>query len=206
MPYIKELDMLFIHIPKTGGTSFEEYLLNKKKYTLYLHSMGGENKDVTFNHKSLQHMPYKSIIENQQLFNIKVKIEDVKMILAFVRNPYERVMSDLFWLKFNNKDDSPEDIYNTLQNYYFDRDDLDYHNYPQHYFLLDSDGKRIENVKIIKTEDLTNSLQNIGFFDYNVTLNDGKSKSYMKYLNEDSIRLINSRFKKDFELFEYPMK
>jgi hypothetical protein len=126
------------------------------------------------------------------------------MILAFVRNPYERVVSDLFWLKFNSKGDSPEDIYDTLQNYYFDREDLDYHNYPQHYFLIDKNGKQIENVRIIKTEDLTNSLQNIGFFDYNHNVND--DKSYMKYLNKDSIRIINSRFKKDFELFKYPMK
>ena len=165
--------------------------------------MGGVNKGQKFNDKSLQHMSYKSIIENQHLFNMNVKMEDVKHILAFVRNPYERIISDLFWLKFNKKEDSPEDIYKTLSNYYFDREDLDYHNYPQHYFLLDNNGKMIENVKIIKTEDLTNSLQNIGFFDYNHSVND--NKSYMKYLNKDSIQIINSRFKKDFELFNYPM-
>lgn len=204
MPYIKELNMLFIHIPKTGGTAFEEYLLNKKKYTLYLHSIGGENKGNQLNNKSLQHMPYQTIIENQHLFNIDFKIENVGMILAFVRNPYERVVSDLFWLKFNQKEDSPEEIYNTLQNYYFDRDDLDYHNYPQHHFLQDNNGKMVENIRIIKTEDLTKSLQNMGFFDYNHIVND--NKSYMKYLNKDSIQIINSRFKKDFELFNYPME
>ena len=62
----------------------------------------------------------------------------------------------------------------------------------------------VENIRIIKTEDLTKSLQNMGFFDYNHIVND--NKSYMKYLNKDSIQIINSRFKKDFELFNYPME
>ena len=26
MPFYKELNLLFVHIPKTGGTSFEDYL------------------------------------------------------------------------------------------------------------------------------------------------------------------------------------
>ena len=38
MPYVKALDLLFIHIPKTGGTSFEEYLLNTKNFEIELHS------------------------------------------------------------------------------------------------------------------------------------------------------------------------
>ena len=129
-------------------------------------------------------------------------MQNIKNILTFVRNPYERTISDLFWLKFNKKGDSPEEIYNTLENFYFNRDDLDYHNYPQYYFLLDSDNKIVKNINIIKTENMTNSLQKIGFTDYNeITTN----KSYMEYLNDDSIKIINEHFKIDFELFDYKM-
>ena len=51
-------------------------------------------------------------------------------------------------------------------------------------------------------ENLTEELQKYGFPDYE---GPSQSNSYMKYLNKDSIRLINLFYKKDFEMFGYPM-
>jgi hypothetical protein len=37
MPYYKEIHTLFIHIPKTGGTSLEEYLRTKYTESIFSH-------------------------------------------------------------------------------------------------------------------------------------------------------------------------
>ena len=42
-------------------------------------------------------------------------------------------------------------------------------------------------------------------FDINI-IKDNVNKNYDKYLNKDSISLINNFYKKDFELFGYKMK
>ena len=61
---------------------------------------------------------------------------------------------------------------------------------------------KIPNIKIFKTETLTEEFKEYGFTDY-----DGKDSSsdYSEYLNNDSIKLINEFYKKDFELFNYDM-
>ena len=50
---------------------------------------------------------------------------------------------------------------------------------------------------------MTKDLHNLGFIDYK-----GKrtSNTYYKYLNKDSIKLINKIYKKDFKLFNYDKK
>ena len=105
-------------------------------------------------------------------------------------------------MKFNDKKDSQEEIYNTIRHNYFQRDDLDNHNIPQYKFVTDENEKLIPNITILKMEKLTEELCNYGFTDYEGL---SESNTYMNYLNKDSIRLINVMFKKDFELFGYDM-
>lgn len=50
--------------------------------------------------------------------------------------------------------------------------------------------------------------QSLGYTDFNIVANKNSSnvkRNYMSYLNADSIKLINSVYKQDFELFGYPM-
>ena len=205
MPYIPEYNLLFIHIPKTGGTSFETYMFDKAKITLH----GKENTHKLIDEPelqkiSLQHQTYQILYKYrnklQTIFDIRFD-ENLKK-LAFVRNPYDRIVSDIFWLKFNDKKDSQEEIYNTIRHNYFQRDDLDNHNIPQYKFVTDENEKLIPNITILKMEKLTEELRNYGFTDYEGL---SESNTYMNYLNKDSIRLINVMFKKDFELFGYNM-
>lgn len=198
MPHFPEYNLLFIHIPKTGGTSYEEYMLDKTKTRLW----GSKNifPDSNLNKISLQHQTYQTLYKYRELLGIK--FDDKLKKLAFVRNPYDRIVSDIFWLKFNTETDSQEEIYDTIRHYYFQRDDLDNHNIPQYKFVIDENDKLIPDITLLKMENLTEELQKYGFPDYK---GPSKSKSYMEYLNKDSIRLINVMFKNDFEMFGYPM-
>ena len=200
MPYFKESNLLFVHIPKTGGTSFEEYMLTKS--TIILHSVLEKNNypHPEFQNISLQHQTYQTLYKYRDLF--KIDFSNNLQKIAFVRNPYERIVSDIFWLKFNDKNASQEDICDTIRYYYLDRDDLDNHNIPQYLFVTDENENIIQDITILKMENLTDELRKYGFTDYEGPIH---TTSYMKYLNRDSIEIINKFYKKDFELFGYEM-
>ena len=85
----------------------------------------------------------------------------------------------------------------------FIQDDIyDNHNVPQYRFITDSNESLIPGITIFRTETLTKNLHSYGFKDYRGPASDN---TYMEYLNEDSIRLINETYRKDFELFGYDM-
>lgn len=198
MPHFPEYNLLFIHIPKTGGTTYEEYMVDRTETRLWGHNTNFP--DSNLNQISLQHQTYQTIYKYRELLEIEFNNKLKK--IAFVRNPYDRIVSDIFWLKFNTKTDNQDEIYDTIRHYYFERDDLDNHNIPQYKFVTDENEKLISDITILKTENLTDELQKYGFTDY---IGPSQSNSYMKYLNKDSIRLINLFYKKDFEMFGYPM-
>ena len=55
-------------------------------------------------------------------------------------------------------------------------------------------------------ETLKSDMAKLGYTDFNIVVNSSKvNRNYMSYLNKDSIKLINTVYQKDFELFNYPM-
>ena len=84
----------------------------------------------------------------------------------------------------------------------------DNHNIPQYKYIIDSDENIIKNIKILRIETLKDDMIKIGFNDFNIFANKNKLNinDYDNYLNEDSIKLINNFYEKDFTLFNYPMK
>ena len=78
MPYYKDNNLLFIHIPKTGGSSLEDYL--KLKYTQTLYS--GPSNDILpdpESQKSLQHQYYNTIYKYRNILNVDL----IKYIMNF---------------------------------------------------------------------------------------------------------------------------
>ena len=199
MPYYKDANLLFIHIPKTGGTSLEGYL--ESKYTQTIHDSDKHKKIPIRKRIFLQHYTYEDIYKYREIF--EVNFNNNLNIITIVRNPYDRIISDLFYLRYINNDDTPDTIYNVIKNKYLYEEDLYNHNIPQYKFVIDDKGEIIHNLKIFKTESLTKELKEYGYEDYN-----GKESStdYSQYLNDDSIKLINEFYKTDFELFNYDMK
>ena len=203
MPYYKDKNLLFIHIPKTGGSVIEVNIEKHAKQTLYS-SYTNNLLDFPFNKKSLQHQFYTTIYQFRDKLN--VNFDNIK-IFSVVRNPYDRIISDLIYLKLIQTNFTAEQVYDTIKNNYLYRDDLDNHNQPQYKFIVDENSELIKNIKIFNTETLNQSNDNLNnFLGFNINIKQNRVKDYSKYLNKDSISLINTFYKKDFELFNYKLK
>mgnify|MGYP005994488069 CR=1 FL=1 len=200
MPYYKEINLLFIHIPKTGGTSLEDYL--RKMYKETLISGHGNSilpeKDLQMN--SLQHQTYTTIYKYREI--LEVDFSSSLKVITIVRNPYDRIISDLFHFHLINTDDTCESIFNIIKDYLY-KDCYDNHNIPQYKFITDENEELIKNIHIFRTESLTQDINNYGFIDY---IGTKSTIIHSNYLNNDSIQLINIFYKKDFELFNYNFK
>jgi hypothetical protein len=208
MPYFKnnDINVLFIHIPKTGGTSVDLYFSSKFNISLNNKSLFENIKDeqlLNENMKinsSLQHITYNQIVEYSKIFNID--FDNIK-IITIVRNPYERIMSNLFFLKLITIDTTKETVFDII-NEYLVFEKYDNHNIPQHKFITNNKGEIVQNIHILKTESLKNEMNNLGYSDFNMFKNVNTNKvNYYNYLNNKSNEIINKFYHLDFILFNY---
>lgn len=208
MPYFKndKINLLFIHIPKTGGTSLELYF--SKRYNIKLSTktlFGWLPKEEHTYDSSLQHLTYNTIFKNRFKDKFNVNFNNIK-IMAIVRNPYKRLVSDLFYFKKININSTKEETTEVIKQY-LSNDKLDNHNLPQYKFLTDINKKLIPNISILHTETLTADMHKLNF--KNFSNHDNKNKkiiNYFDYLNDNSIKLINDFYDYDFKLFKYKKK
>ena len=207
MPYFhnKDVNLLFIHIPKTGGSSLETYF--SKKFNMPLNDSTLFNTAKRFKGVSFQHQTYQSLITYPQIFKIDNSHNNLK-ILSVVRSPYHRLISDLFFFKYITANSSQAFVFKVLATKYFNTFGAnDNHKKPQYLFLLDKDGKMLEeNITIMRMETLNADMAKLGYTDFNIKAQSSNVKrDYMSFLNADSIKLINTVYKQDFELFGYPI-
>lgn len=89
MPIISDLRCIFIHIPKTGGTSIEYLLgINVNDLTPDTEKIFGIKDN-----KVLQHL---TAMELRKEYIPRDKFEGY-FKFAFVRNPYDRILSEYLW-------------------------------------------------------------------------------------------------------------
>ena len=203
MPYYKDVNLLFIHIPKTGGTVIEKEIKKLYKETLY----SGRTNNILespYNSKSLQHQFYNTIYKYNK--KLDVNFDNIK-IFTVVRNPYDRIISDLFWHKLITKKSKPDEIFKIIKNNYLNKDTFDNHNEPQYKFITDNDMKIIPNILIFKCELLNENNKELNdYIGFKINIiRDNVNKDYSKYINKNTIALVNDFYKKDFELFNYDM-
>jgi hypothetical protein len=87
---------------------------------------------------------------------------------------------------------------------YLSNNKLDNHNLPQYMFVTDSNKQLIPNIIILHTETLTSDMRKLNYKHFNNHDNKNKiSINYYKYLNQNSIKLINDFYDYDFTLFNY---
>tara|TARA_B000000475_G_C16005245_1_gene450614 strand:- start:5850 stop:6110 length:261 start_codon:yes stop_codon:yes gene_type:complete len=75
-------------------------------------------------------------------------------------------------------------------------------------YITNDDEDIYENIKIFRTEELNiknNELNKFLGFNINIIQNN-VNKDYSKYLNDNSIVIIESFYAKDFEIFGYSKK
>ena len=153
MPYFKnnDINVLFIHIPKTGGTSIEVYFsikynieLNNNSLFLVIEDERLLNENMKIN-SSLQHITYNQIVEYSKVFNIN--FDNIK-IITVVRNPYERIVSDLFFFELITIDTTKKEVFNII-NKYLVSEIYDNHNIPQHIFVTNNNKEIIQDIHIL---------------------------------------------------------
>ena len=213
MPYFKndDVNILFLHIPKTGGSSVEIYFsstfnipLNNDSLYTFIDDEIKLTKNIVIN-SSLQHITYNQIVKHNEFFN--VDFNNAK-IITVVRNPYERVISDLFFLSKIKVGISTEEVFDVIKKYLVSTD-IDNHNIPQHHFVIDENNQLLPNIIILKTENLTHGMKDLGYADFDRQDNvngentNGKNLNYYNYLNDKSIEIINDFYHLDFVLFNY---
>jgi len=208
MPYFhnSSVNLLLLHIPKTGGTSLQYYFRNKYGILLNRYSLYTYQKHEFFEGISFQHQTYKSIKENRGYFNVDF---DNLEIISVVRNPYHRIISDMLFVKMISEDTTPDEVLNKLKDEYLPNmynSEHDNHRIPQYMFLLNENYELLKNVTILKTETLSEDMKKIGYVDFeNHHYKTSIHRDYMDFLNEMSINLINKYYEKDFQYFDYKM-
>lgn len=211
MQCIEDLNLIFIHIPKTGG-SFIEKNLHKIKFNIF-------NKNTRFG----GHRNYKWF--NKNIVNI-----NTYDIFTTVRNPYNRIISAFYYLikpercEYDKKEiedlGNPLNLSTFIDNIYneYKRNKINrfIHINQQYKFLINDENKITSNISIFKYETLDKEFFNfISRYEnnnkvYNLFIKDIYNNIKIKedyeihnILSKDDISKINEIYDEDFKLFNY---
>lgn len=230
MPYLKSKNLLYIHIPKTGGKSIElafkfvgqaninnqntrnfinlasRFFLNSSKSKLSYEKLHGPIDYVFIG----QHL---SILEiTKYNFIPKAKLNSA-IVFSVVRNPYDRAVST-YGMFSDHGGSTDSDLFYEFWRKFMNYQQYDHnilaHTRTQSHFLKDENG--VICVKnLLRFENLENDVREfglkIGMGDI-VLSHQGRNpnrKSFEEYFDSKSYALINRIFAEDFQNFGYAM-
>ena len=198
----KNVNLLFVHIPKTGGTSFENYLSDLYNIPLNFYSLLSP-KVQAGDTSTPQHYTLHTIWNRRKEIRL---FEENLRIITLVRNPYSRMISELFFRNLINISTIPNEVTKCIYRYLNDNTTTyDNHRLPQIEFLLDSSGKIWNGVEILHLENIKHDLAQQGFHNFHHHNNSATKIRFTKFLNDESYRLINDYYSQDFATFGYHM-
>jgi hypothetical protein len=205
MPIFHKNKILFIHIPKTAGTSIEHYLIKKDNvvinYKDNVKNLFSYNGKYGFDH-SLQHLTFKEILL------LYPKVEEYKKFTV-VRNPYDRIVSEYYYhlqitRKWKKQKTEIQEDFEEFLNFYFNTNDtFDNHKIPQYKYI---EGINENDIKIMKFETLKTDFMD--FFNEELQYHINKTKrdkNYLDILTPNTIKKINEYYYEDFIKFNYEL-
>ena len=213
MPISHAENIIFIHIPKTGGGSIEKSLGifgedNNGSLNPNLNILYGKK-----NNKLLQHLTISEIkgIKNKEYKTYKK--------ITFVRNPFDKLLSEYFW-RIQRYGKNKINTY--IKNFYKDEkiiSSMDIHYMEQYKFLINNNNLDVDSIgkfedfeidfKKLFNKKLLNYKINKRKVDYFYYLSKKflpkfiKKRLYRKFYDNDSRKLVEEEYKKDLDLFNY---
>ena len=224
MPIYPNLKLIFIHIPKTGGTSILKYLNQKEKDEPLLLCNDNLFTYIENDYHSV-HYTYMEILKSNIINNYNQYI-----FFCIIRNPYYKILSALSCHSIIDCKTSIEELKSILEilfkntnlnvsylkvckckqlNFYnFTFNNLEYkieikHLLPQSDFLKNSNNEIDKSIKILYFENLKNELINNGLVDFDIHKNKGIMSDYDIFLTDEVKRLIYDHYQEDFVNFGY---
>lgn len=195
MPIFKEHNLLFIHIPKTGGSAIESYygVYHNRDLNHLWHSDEFLVNGIKF---APQHFPSYHLkdILTETVYNSLFKF-------TFVRNPYTRILSEYGW---------QSKIYNTripLNDWiipYYSAQDTD-HKLPQSYFIDDSINYIGKFESLQEDFNTVLRLNNLDDRKGLERVNVSNVRPKLEHISQGNISFINDLFIQDFTTFKYEL-
>jgi len=237
MPINHETKVLFVHIPKTAGTTIEKlmdmsheenfYTVGKCKSPIFSSldfSKFTEGERAEVEVKNLQHCTYRELkkLLPEEVFGPKY------IRFSIVRNPYTRIVSEYFYLNRRSSQGAPDLVgfaekFPTIESFVLSELSLprferiykyDGHLEPQCDYLLDTSYENIlalnTPIKIYHYErTLEDCIQWVqaksGVASHNLHARNGNYNKNTNHHTPETLQVINEFYKKDFEIFGYPI-
>jgi len=206
-------NFIFIHIPKCGGTSVELALLKNEGIQMKNY----DQDDLNFlseNQKQKYRIGYNykgTTTQHRKIDEYKHNNEKKYFTFTFIRNPWERFLSEYFYiLKCRPKDQKLRKRFPSFKDFVkgkHEKEMYDSHDIPQIDFVLNASKYKMINF-IGRCEDMQTD------FDYvckklnicKIKLpyrNPTKHKHYTEYYDDETRQIVAKKYAKDIEYFGY---
>lgn len=208
MPISREKKIIFVHIPKTAGSSIEKAL---QIYGIDNRGSNTYSSQILFGQYRCQDKIYFA----QHLYAKEIKKEvggnfyDNCFSFTFVRNPYERIVSEYIYTKLHTKMNFAQFVHDVVvkNNKLPLKKDRDRHCKNQKSFILGKNGKILVDF-VGRYERLNDDLKKIQkitgiSFKNLLHINKTRKKNYKSYYDDETKKIIAKVYKEDLEMFGY---
>ena len=203
---VSEKKLVFVHVPKTAGTSIVHTILSHLTGRQIRGSMASQDMTLQKKYGITKALKHGTALELKRHLG---KSWDGYYKFAFVRNPWDRAVSGYHWMVDRYKDYKgvPFDQYMGMM--------PEIHQDPSHRLFqmlrpqVDYlyDGNQLLINDVYRYENVKNAVKFIGKrFDIPISLgraNASRRKPYRSYFNPEFRSVISRLYSKDIQLFDY---